>query len=211
MPTMSRIKLQKIQAMFVMQRIRALDPTAYVAGGAPRDWFLDREASDIDIYMTTPTHNKEQFEHSLKMLFGDTVINENNTEFLGLNTLFDGKYQGEDSAVHGIQYVYEIKAFKGNEFNTNLPTQLIVFYKPYDKSMAVSRFDCDICKVKYDDVNDKILMFNSDVKKAFDTETVTYRSGVTHAKSKHAMKMVSKFPKWNHVWETQEPEPYIPF
>ena len=47
---MSIIKMQQALADTVLQRLLTLDPFAIVAGGAPRDWYLGREATDLDVY-----------------------------------------------------------------------------------------------------------------------------------------------------------------
>jgi hypothetical protein len=47
---MSIIKLQQAYADTVLAMIEHLDPFAIIAGGAPRDWYLGREATDLDVY-----------------------------------------------------------------------------------------------------------------------------------------------------------------
>lgn len=47
---MSIIKLQQAVADTVLQRLLTIDPFAIIAGGAPRDWYLGREATDLDVY-----------------------------------------------------------------------------------------------------------------------------------------------------------------
>ena len=47
---MSIIKMQQAIADTVLQRLLPIDPFAIVAGGAPRDWYLGQEATDIDVY-----------------------------------------------------------------------------------------------------------------------------------------------------------------
>ena len=47
---MSIIKMQQAVADTVLQRLLTIDPFAIVAGGAPRDWYLGREATDLDVY-----------------------------------------------------------------------------------------------------------------------------------------------------------------
>lgn len=50
MSTESIIRQQKFIADKVLHAIEGFDPTCIVAGGAPRDWWLGREASDIDLF-----------------------------------------------------------------------------------------------------------------------------------------------------------------
>lgn len=44
------IEEQKAIADDVLEKLKFIDPTAIVAGGAPRDWYCGRFASDIDVF-----------------------------------------------------------------------------------------------------------------------------------------------------------------
>lgn len=44
------IEKQKKVADNVLDKLKHFDPTAIVAGGAPRDWYFGKEASDIDVF-----------------------------------------------------------------------------------------------------------------------------------------------------------------
>jgi hypothetical protein len=50
------ISKQKRIALDVLHGLESIDPTCILAGGAPRDWFLEREASDLDFYVYYPKH-----------------------------------------------------------------------------------------------------------------------------------------------------------
>ena len=45
------IERQKELADNLIYKLRAIDPTCIVAGGAPRDWYFGNTATDIDIYV----------------------------------------------------------------------------------------------------------------------------------------------------------------
>ena len=47
------IQQQKQTADGVLDALFCIDPCAIVAGGAPRDWYLGKEASDIDVFFYT--------------------------------------------------------------------------------------------------------------------------------------------------------------
>lgn len=47
---MSTIKLQQAYANQVLSMIEQIDRHAIIAGGAPRDWCLGQEATDLDVY-----------------------------------------------------------------------------------------------------------------------------------------------------------------
>ena len=45
------IDRQKYVADIVLSKLELLDRSCIVAGGAPRDWYLGKEATDIDVYL----------------------------------------------------------------------------------------------------------------------------------------------------------------
>lgn len=50
----TRIDHQKYVADTVLSKLELLDRYCIVAGGAPRDWYLGKEATDIDVYLHYP-------------------------------------------------------------------------------------------------------------------------------------------------------------
>lgn len=61
------IELEKQFAHTCLREIELIDPHAIVAGGAPRDWYLGRQCSDIDIFMYSPL-NQQSSSKLLKTL-----------------------------------------------------------------------------------------------------------------------------------------------
>ncbi len=63
-----KIQLQKQIAEDVLKKLYLIDPHAIVAGGAVRDWFFEKPASDIDVFfhvkpqITNTTLNRMFFE-----------------------------------------------------------------------------------------------------------------------------------------------------
>lgn len=47
---MNTIQRQKMVANWALECIEKFDPTCIVAGGAPRDWYFNKGASDIDLF-----------------------------------------------------------------------------------------------------------------------------------------------------------------
>lgn len=77
--TMGDISKQKETALKVLECIRYFDPTAIVAGGAPRDWYLGNLAKDIDIYFffrenSTRAQVKNLLTRSLKLVSPDVKL-----------------------------------------------------------------------------------------------------------------------------------------
>jgi hypothetical protein len=56
----TKIEHQKAVADKVLSKLELLDKYCIVAGGAPRDWYLGNEASDIDVYLHYPLSTKAQ-------------------------------------------------------------------------------------------------------------------------------------------------------
>lgn len=56
----TKIDHQKYVADIVLSKLELLDRYCIVAGGAPRDWYLGKEATDIDVYLYYPVVTKTQ-------------------------------------------------------------------------------------------------------------------------------------------------------
>jgi hypothetical protein len=54
--TMSIIEEQKKVADFLLRKLEIIDPFCILAGGAPRDWLMSKEATDLDFYLYTPVN-----------------------------------------------------------------------------------------------------------------------------------------------------------
>lgn len=48
---MSKIDYQKNIAKEVLHKLEIIDPSCILAGGAPRNWFFNKEANDLDFYI----------------------------------------------------------------------------------------------------------------------------------------------------------------
>lgn len=51
---MSIIDKQKLVATKILHKLECADPHAILAGGAPRDWYFNRPANDLDFYIHLP-------------------------------------------------------------------------------------------------------------------------------------------------------------
>ena len=62
------IELQKKVGLMMLEHIRKVnDGSAVIGGGAPRDWFMDKPANDIDIYVELKGQDVETFIGKLKL------------------------------------------------------------------------------------------------------------------------------------------------
>lgn len=128
------IKQQKQLADTILQKLEAADPDAICAGGAPRDWFFDKPARDIDIFMYQgseyyPLCNIERklkacgFDVSMKGFSADefTAVYQKNPD---VHAVYDVDYPGSST-----------------------PVQIIVMKK--STFSLLDSFPLSICKVWY--------------------------------------------------------------
>jgi hypothetical protein len=143
---------QKIVAKEVLDKLRALDSKALVAGGAPRDWYWGKPAKDIDIFYYLP----QQSDHStsleyhikaLKELFGSDV----KLKLLGLDTAGANFF-------HNIQTISVVEDFNNYQLNPNIQhvfefeynsetIQLIALTK---QGVDVEEFAYNVCQAWWD-------------------------------------------------------------
>lgn len=71
---MSEIETQKEIAVELLNKLRVIDPDAYLAGGAVRDWYFNKPAKDLDIYIEG--QSSSQYQHlilAVQTLLGTEV------------------------------------------------------------------------------------------------------------------------------------------
>ena len=90
----SRIRYQLQVADLALTLAESIDPSAVIAGGAPRDWAFKRAANDIDIFLSvSPNVRHSDFMIELERAFS---IPRDNMEVLGLNYGASEEQQQED-------------------------------------------------------------------------------------------------------------------
>lgn len=72
------IQKQQLIADSILTKLEAIDPFCILAGGAPRDWFFAREATDLDIYLHIPLNqNLRVFQKRLNAIgIRDAVLSD---------------------------------------------------------------------------------------------------------------------------------------
>ena len=70
--TMLKIMKEKNIADRVLHQIMIIDPEAIVSGGAPRDWYMGKSCSDIDVYFKSAADDSRLREQIARAL--DTPI-----------------------------------------------------------------------------------------------------------------------------------------
>lgn len=66
---MEKIEFQKQLAIKVLNDLKVIDPRAYLAGGAPRDWEFGLEANDLDYYYFTQAQSMTESATQLERFF----------------------------------------------------------------------------------------------------------------------------------------------
>ena len=174
-----RIEDQKNIANAVMYKLEAIDPYCILAGGAPRDWYLGREASDLDFYLCVPDRETQSaFESRLRRV--------------GLS--FDIAFK--DSGLANMEVYKNMPGIKGiyNLTGFGMPIQVMRMRDPTFKSV-VHEFGTSVCMAWYKDgkvKTTKVFEWSHENK-------IIIKKSDYNAKVKHVAKMREKFPDYRVV------------
>lgn len=175
------IEVQQEIARKVLAKLEILDPNAILAGGAPRDWFLGKEAKDLDFYIHLPNIQMEKQEGQFKAL--------------GMSGTFMGttRITGMYATMVGLFRVYEME-YQG------MPVQVMIMKEPTFNSV-VSQFGCSTSKIwwKGKDVKPTPTFLLSMVNK------VVFVSEGYAAKDSYVAKTMSYFPEFKAEGEITLP------
>ena len=70
----SEIEYQKAVALGLLDKLRVIDPDVFLAGGSVRDWYFDKPAKDLDIYINaTDSIDHRQLKLVVEQLLNSTV------------------------------------------------------------------------------------------------------------------------------------------
>ena len=162
------INIQKDLASEILGRIQnAFDPSAVLAGGAPRDWEIGRLANDFDIYLDSHTMHK----------FSDAAIRKEifpHEEFRSMNEF---NYSSDEI----------VDVFQG--WIEGMCVQLVfVSCEPKD---AIHYFNSTISQIYYDGKN----TVKSAVKEALDEKKVMLIH--ENGSLEYCRKIFKRFPLWD--------------
>jgi|GEM_PF-4735733 len=135
---MSIVKLQQAYADQVLAMIERIDPFAIIAGGAPRDWYLGREATDLDVYFH-PNPNWNLM----------TVRNQIIAAGFKLTDVGDSQESWDSAEENRSQYLANqyLKAVY-NPINTEMKVQLMWMSEPTFESV-LPQFTLNLSRVYY--------------------------------------------------------------
>ena len=146
MLTNNIIDTQQVVADEVLKMLKPIDPHAILAGGAPRDWFFEKSAKDLDFYVHLPR---------------ETVLS-NQTRFksVGLNGLEPISYERREGMSKEERELRELRdlgylsmeclqrVFEGTILGQKV--QIMVINESTFNSVIES-MSCSICKFYYRD------------------------------------------------------------
>lgn len=173
------IEQQKQVAEKILFDLEVVDSHAILAGGAPRDWFFGKEATDLDFYFyPSPIKYLPDGKHlSLNKLISDFAS-------LKFPTFIKSEYPYDDRNPHLVLvFDGEYDGMKVQFMCMNIPTEFVV-----------DLFALNICHIWYKD--GKI-----NTTPAFDacvqSKTIHIINPLYGKRDKYVQKIVNKFPEFS--------------
>lgn len=184
------LEKQKDIASNLLSAFRLIDPFAMVAGGAPRDWYFNRLANDLDIYVRLPNHNTIGLVENLAKMLGITkfhvlakTTDTSYAELPNLKWVFEGYYDGEK-------------------------VNIMVMEKGVGEEI-IKDFDVAICKTWFDGIQSH---YHDEFEFCIKTRVCVVHERYT-GKEAHVQRMAQRFPQFMFYkkLEIAEPEPDVSF
>lgn len=179
----TNIEKQKQIADELLSKLEAIDPYLIVAGGAPRDWWFGKEATDIDVFLHVPEGRPHNYIKKQFNALGLSVESVKTGE-----SLPDNYKMNPD-----LKCVFNISGY-------STPVQVMVMRTPTFHSV-LPKFALSICMAWYKDGKirtDK--HFNTSVK-----YNVIYRCNeLYNNEHQYLQKIVDKFPEHKYYSSYQQ-------
>lgn len=181
---------QKREAKDLLNKFLLVDPFAMIAGGAPRDWYFDKPANDLDIYLRLPNHNTQALVESLARSVGIVEVKvlgktteTSYAELPNLKWVFEGRYNG-------------------------MKVNLMVMDKGV-RGEIVKDFDVAICKTWFDG---KECHYHEEFEFCVKTRVCVVHERYT-GREAHVQRMAKRFPQFMFYKKLDigDPEPDVSF
>ena len=130
---MSKIEFQKDLANKILNDLKIIDPRAYLAGGAPRDWNFGDEANDLDFYYFTQASAARESSAQLERFFPRVSMSG---ESCGDMKLYEH--------MQGLRRIWNVEI-------EGVKVQFIQMSSIEDCAQALDRMSVSICKIKVDE------------------------------------------------------------
>lgn len=174
---------QKREATELLSKLRLVDPFAMIAGGAPRDWYFNTPAKDLDVYMRLPNHNTIGLVNSLAAMVGIT-------DFFPIDKIKESTY----AELPNLKWVFEGR-YNGVQVN------LMVMEKGVREEI-VKDFDVAICRAWFDGEK---CHYHEEFEFCMKTRVCLVHENYT-GKEAHLRKMAKRFPQFMFYKKVEIPE-----
>ena len=129
---MSKIEIQKELAKKILNDLNVIDPRAYLAGGAPRDWEFGEEANDLDFYYFTQATTMRESASQLERFFPKVHMSGETNGDVKLYEHMEGLHRIWNTEIDGVK------------------VQFIQMRTIKDREKAWERMSVSICKIRMD-------------------------------------------------------------
>lgn len=170
---MKTIDNQKEIAKEVLAKLQACDPHCILAGGAPRNWFFNKTANDLDFYI----YLKHESISANELRFKSIGLDVKRMEFEQL----------KNSSYKFMQHLFRI--YEGEYKGESI--QVMVMYEPTFTSV-VDDFGVSICEFWWTGGN---VHATKSALTSILTKRLFYKNDYS-AKETHVQKMVKYFPEY---------------
>lgn len=177
------VENQKQVASELLSKLKMVDPFAMIAGGAPRDWYFNTVAKDLDVYLRLPNHNTIGLLTSLAEMVGikdfypiDKIKESTYAELPNLKWVFEGRYNG-------------------------VQVNLMVMEKGVREEI-IKDFDVAICRAWFDGID---CHYNEEFEFCVKTRVCLVHENYT-GKEAHLRKMAKRFPQFMFYKKVEIPE-----
>lgn len=178
-----KINKQKEVAREVLRKLKILDSSAVVLGGAPRDWYFGKPAKDIDFYISGSTNHILNSLHEL----GLKVSGIKYSSDLGSSSTY--------STMNSLLCVIDVK-YKGHD------CQIMITDNQFGEQL-VDYFPCSLSKISFDLITDT---------KPTCEFTMCIALGINYVHSDNGYeldhpyikKIIDKFPFFKHELASEE-------
>ena len=197
------IEHQKTVAKSVLKKLQTLDLYAVLAGGACRDWLLDKEATDLDFYLYyNPNYPASSLKEVLVCLFGDINITEverkSNKWYDNLDEDDRKTFEKKVLSNHGFRYTSDKSISKVFEFIIDdVKCQVIFKNDLVYAEKLIGNFCFDICQAYSLNIDE--IKTTTRFDKAVEHKAIQITGEFYSQKDAYIKKIKSKFPDYLHI------------
>lgn len=167
------IETQKTLADDLLGKLGVISPYVMLAGGAPRDWYFEKEAQDLDIYLYSSAITVKSFQKQLK-------------DATGFDFKHNWELQANDRSLYTsmpqLRRVFEAEI-------CGEKVQIMQLNNPLDEFKVVDNMSTSICKIWY--INGQ-LEAHQDFKLTLASGSMFLNTGYSWS-DPHPKKMMDRF------------------